>query len=93
MIITNYYRGSTDRLSGFVFDTDKKTYKEFVIPGKIWTEDKGDKICTKDGFDPPGDLQYYFRTLTEMQWKLDDVRKMGFKEDKNMILDFGIFTM
>lgn len=93
MIITNYYRGSTDKLTGFAFDTDRKTYKEFAIPGKIWTDDKGNRISPKNGFDTPGDLDYYFRTLTEMQWKLDDVRKMGFEEDKNMILDFGIFTM
>ena len=39
MKIINYYRGGTDKLSGFVYDTDTKTYKEFSIKGGLWTKD------------------------------------------------------
>lgn len=97
MIITNYYRGGTDRLSGFTFDTEMKTYKEFVIPGKLWTKEyvRRDRVMVgpMDGFDNPGDLDYYFPTLTEVHMKLNDIKRLGFKEDKDMVLDFGIFEM
>ena len=96
MLITNYYRGSTDRLSGFTFDTEMKVYKTFVIPAKEWSHewiDKNHNLMSGPlkGFTTPGDVYYYFRTKTELDEKLTQLKRLKFKEDKTMILDFGIF--
>lgn len=95
MLITNYYRGGTERLSGFTFDTEKKTYKSFVIPAKEWSHtwvDKRGNIISAplDGFTTPGDVYYYFNTKTELDEKLSAIRRLKFKEDTTMVLDFGI---
>ena len=95
MLITNYYRGGTERLSGFTFDTEKKTYKSFVIPAKEWSHtwvDKKGNIMSAalDGFTTPGDVYYYFNTKAELDEKLSAIRRLKFKEDTTMVLDFGI---
>ena len=90
MLITNYYRGGTDRVSGFVFDTEKKIYKEFVFKGKEWRDRNTYDFI--DGFKMYGDLQYFFPTLRDMEHQLVQIRVLNFKEDPSMVLDFGIFT-
>lgn len=96
MLIINYYRGGTDRLSGFIFDTEKKIYKEFCLPADTWSEE-----YTKDNtyysrpkkkFKAPGDISYYFQTKWEMESKMVEIRKLGFKKNDNMVLDFGVCT-
>ena len=90
MKISVSYRGSSDKLSGFVFDTEKKTYATFVINGKDWTRsemkktDRGVYMYSypKKGFDTPGDIHFDERTLA-------DVEKLGFKETDDAI-GFGI---
>ena len=91
MFITNYYRGSTNKLTGFTFDTERKKYKEFVLAPKDWTNTIDYYSIKKDGFEMPGDLSYYFPTKSEMSGKLEQLKQLGFVEDQNMILDFGIF--
>ena len=69
MRIINYYRGSTDKLSGFVYDTDAKTYKEFAIAGKDWTEEyvKNNTYYSrhKKNFKIPADIDYFFPTKSK----------------------------
>lgn len=99
MIICNYYRGNTDRLTGFIFDTEKKTYKKFLIKGSDWTEtyyrkDRKSWFSTcLDGFKIPADISYYFVTLTECESKLGEIKKLGFIEDNDITLDFNIFKL
>ena len=97
MKIINYYRGSTDRLSGFVYDTDNNTYKEFTLAGNVWTEEikKGNNIysVSKKAFKLPADIDYFFPTKSDMSTKLTDIKNLGFTEDAGMILDFGVCTI
>ena len=94
MLITNYYRGGTDLLTGFTFDTDQKTYKTFTLVPQEWAHAWVDGSHIKSGplqgFKAPGDLAYYFQTKHEMASKLNQIITLGFKEDLNMSLDFGI---
>ena len=94
MLICNTYWGGTDRLSGFVYDTEKKTYKEFSLAGETWAYSyiqKGNIYShCKDGFKLPADIEYAFGTKSEMKSKLFDIQQLGFKEDTNMVLDFGL---
>lgn len=97
MKISVSYRGSSDKLSGFVFDTEKKTYATFVINGKDWTRsemkktDRGVYMYSypKKGFDTPGDIHFDERTLADVEGYLYQVEKIGFKETDDAI-DFGI---
>ena len=93
MKINNYYCGSTDKVSGFLFDTEKKTYKEYELTADKWREQKGKKIVTKDGFHLPCPINYYFRTKYEMELQRDHIiENQKLKKDDKMILDFGIMT-
>ena len=94
MLITNYYRGGTERLSGFTFDTEKKTYKSFVIPAKEWShewvDNKGNVMSAPlKNFKTPGDVYYHFGTKAELDEKLSAIKRLKFKEDTTMVLDFG----
>ena len=102
MIINNYYRGATDKVSGFAYDTEAKTYKEFSIQGKDWTREavgvdefgrKRSCIMTKEGFRLAGDIACSFQTKWDMEIRLDDIKELGFTEDTAMVLDFGIFKI
>ncbi len=94
MRIINYYRGSTDKLSGFVYDTETKTYKEFAIAGKNWTEEytKNNTYYSrhKKNFKIPADIDYFFPTKTDMTHRLETIKKLKFKKDDKMVLDFGV---
>lgn len=89
MTISTYYRGGTDRVSGFIFDVESMSYKEFIFGWKMWIESG----YPKKGFKMVGDLQYHTQTFGDMIDKLEAIQNLGFIEDKNMILDFGIFVM
>ena len=97
MLINNYYRGGTDRISGFVYDTEKKTYKNYVMTSDKWTDVKitvgGKIIKTKKGFKVPVEISYYFSTKQEMEMMLNLLKTLGFREDPAINLDFGIFTL
>ena len=97
MLINNCYRGCTDRLSGFTYDTDRKTYKVYSLHGKEWTrEEKRERALwsfPKDGWREPGDINYCFPTKFDMELHLEIIKELGFAEDKEMALDFGIFKL
>ena len=97
MQILNYYRGSTDRLSGFAFDTEKKAYKEFSLSANDWVTFKRYKQHLisepKEGFKQPCDIGYFFQTRRELDEKLHDLIVLGFKEDESMVLDFGVLKI
>lgn len=38
MLITSYYRGGTDKLSGVTFNTDNKTFVLWTLPSEEWTQ-------------------------------------------------------
>ena len=90
MTICNYYRGGTDRISGFVYNTDNKTFKSFIFSASKWLNEDG---TYKFGFKTPGDIKYFFQTLRLLNDTLSELQYIGFKEDNNMPLDFGIFTL
>ena len=95
MQIFNYYRGATDKLSGFLFDTDTKKYKEVTVKNTEWSHEYKHKGATLvapiEGFTAPGDIAYFFNTKSNLDAQLDKIRKLGFTEDKNIVVDFGIF--
>lgn len=97
MTICNYYRGGTDRLTGFVFNTELKTYKRFQIKTDIWTEtyykDNVEFSRPLKEFKTPADIYYYFNTLTECFDKLNEIKELGFAEDETMKLDFGVVVL
>ena len=101
MLITNYYRGCTERLSGFVCDTEKKTYKTFSLKADEWSHEyevdkyRRGRMVKEEVSGPlpdyhnPSEISYYFNTKSEMEMKLSDYKYIGFVEDNSMILDFG----
>lgn len=95
MLIMNFYRGCTDRLSGFVYDTEKKDYKEFSLSGKEWVENymKDDYFFSraKKEYKSPADIEYGFQTKADMEIKLNEIKRLGFKQNKTMSLDFGVY--
>ena len=97
MLIANYYRGGTDRLSGFVYDTKKKTFTTYSIKGIDWVEEYQDKGCLwskpKTGWKEPADISYFFPTKSDMKECLTRIKQLGFKEDTSMVLDFGLFKL
>lgn len=92
MVITSYYRGSSDRLSGVTFDTEKKTFKTWVLKANEWCHEyrKGNTLYSKanDDFKAPGDLQYYHQYKSELDTKVVELQRLGFVEDTTMVLTF-----
>lgn len=95
MTITNFFNGRSS-IFGFTFDTDKKSYKQFKIDNCEWAESNIDVAVAhpieKQGFTIPGDIRYYIDAKYSLNARLQELRKLGFTEDKNMSLDFGLFT-
>ena len=92
MIITSYYRGSSDLLSGVTFDTEKKTFKTWVLKAVelSHTYRKGNTLYSvpNDDFEAPGDIQYYHRYKHELDTKVVELQRLGFVEDTTMVLTF-----
>ncbi len=97
MVINNYYRGTTDKLTGFVFDTESKTYKEYKLNADQWSKTvKGTReiyVVPRDSFVTPGDISYYFRTKEELKRQLEVIKSLGYKTDDGIRLDFGAFVL
>lgn len=91
MKIDNYYYGCTGKLTGFVFDTEKRTYKRYELKSKEWERDCGNKFYPQIGFHSPGDIEYYFTALWRCNDRLEEIICLGFEADETMELDFGIF--
>ena len=96
MIISNYYRGVSEKITGFVIDTENKTFKKYVLAPTEWSHEYkvGSHICSGPlpEFKNCGDIYYYFQTKTEMENWLEKYKKLGFVEDNQLSLDFGTVT-
>lgn len=97
MLICDYYRGCTDKLTGHLYDTEKKTFKKFSIKGDIWTVHYRDGLYLrskpKETFKVPADIEYYFKTQFECECKISILKTLGFIEDQTMELDFGCVVL
>ena len=90
MQILNYYCGGTGKVTGFFYDTEKKTYKSLSFNRDEWFDEKTDLI--KPEFKRPGDIEYHFPTLVDLEIQEKRLRRqVGFVEDPDMVLDFGAF--
>ena len=88
MRIAEYYRGGTDRITGHIFDTEKKTYKRFILKEADWIDKTTDRI--KKGFKFEADIEYYRATLSEVENNLSRLISLGFTADNAEKLTFGI---
>lgn len=97
MLINNYYCGCTGKVTGFVVDTAKKTFKRYSFVGdeyretKVTVDGRVHEIL-KPGYRDAGDIQYYFPTKGDMEHQLLTYMRLGFMEDDSAKLDFGIFV-
>lgn len=93
MRIAIEYRGRSDKLSGVIIETEKKTYQAFTIAGKEWTyEEVRDGYlysCPKKGFHIPCDLLFSQRTLGDVELYVRDIKNLGFRKVSEQV-DFGI---
>ena len=97
MVISISFRGSSDRLSGVIFDTDSKKFSTFVIKGGDWTVEKKvtvfrgtrEMVFPREKFKIPSDMHIDERGLYMVEDRVRTLRKLGFKEDESNI-DFGI---
>lgn len=93
MLITNYYKGSNENVTGITFDTEKKTYKNFVLKKEDWSIEDEKYINIKEGFKITGDINYYFNTKKELLELVNNLKILEFREDNEMILDFGVLKI
>ena len=89
MVISISFRGSSDRLSGVIFNTDSKKFSTFVIKGGDWTVEKKVTVFRGTKFKIPSDMHIDERGLYMVEDRVRTLRKLGFKEDESNI-DFGI---
>ena len=89
MIITNFYRGQTNKLSGFTFDTQTATYKYWEVAADKWTITAPlGHAFPKDNFALPGHLVYAYGTKYCLLNQLKKLKELGFAEDRTMKLSF-----
>lgn len=69
MEICNYFRGATDKVTGFTYDTERKTYTDFVLKSNEW-DPKTIKL--------PGDVKYFFPTLRDLKNCKKQIIQLGF---------------
>lgn len=97
MVISISFRGSSDRLSGVIFDTDSEKFSTFVIKGSDWTIEKKvtvfngtrEMVFPHEKFRIPSDMHIDERGLYMVENRVCTLRELGFKEDEKAI-DFGI---
>lgn len=93
MIISITYRGSSDKLTGILLNTESKTYQTFVIKGKDWTNEIHMKkewyTIRKKGFNIPDDLNFSQMSLGDVKTYLIDIKRLGFTKTMKKI-NFGI---
>jgi hypothetical protein len=82
-------------LSGFAFDTEKKTYKTFKIEKSLWLNMKpcSNLFAAKKNFKMPGALNYELKDIKECNSYMDELEKSGFVTDSRMALDFGTMIL
>ena len=96
MLITSYYRGGTDKLSGVTFDTDNKTFKTWSLKASEWThtyrKNNSEYSVPNANFKTPGDLSFYHVHMYELQEKINELKNLGFPEDQNLSFSFTANT-
>ncbi len=80
MKINNYYLDSTGKITGFVYDTEAKTYKDFVLEPDEWSPET---------IKLPSSMEYFFPTLGTLNACQKKLKTLGFVEDNNMQLSFA----
>lgn len=93
MLITNYYKGANNNVTGIVFDTEKKVYKNFKLKESDWADVIGDFAYIKEKFKFPSEIDYYMKTKKELDEKVYELQSIGFLEDTSIDLDFGVITL
>jgi hypothetical protein len=97
MWILNYYKNAANTLRGFVYDTNKRTYKKFCLKEPDWwdTIQTGNKTSyeIKQAFKLPCDMDYYLNKAGDLDSRFDKVAALGYTEDKAMNLDFGCIVV
>ena len=93
MLITNYYKGTNNNVTGIVFDTERKVYKNFKLKESDWADVIGAYAYIKEKFKFPSEIDYYMKTKKELDEKLYELQSIGFLEDTSIDLDFGVITL
>lgn len=91
MIITSYYRGSTDKLSGLTFDTTNRKFRIWTIKPEEWchvVDGCRSYIRKNEDFRLPGDLIFCHPYRREVTQKIQELQLLGFVEDPDMTLSF-----
>lgn len=92
MLITSYYRGATDKLSGVTFDTERHIFKTWSLKPDDWshTYKKGNSTysTTNNDFVIPGDIDFYHTQKYDLNKTIAKLKDIGFTEDTTMVLNF-----
>lgn len=92
MLITSYYRGATDKVSGVTFDTEKHTFKTWSLEPDEWshTYKKGNSVYStaNDDFAMTGDIDFYHTHKYDLNKTIEKLRTLGFTEDDTIVLNF-----
>ena len=93
MQINTYCKSRTDKITGFVFDTEECSYKTFDVNRDDWEEYSIKFGChiKKENFKMAGDIAYRMETIVEVGSQLSKIEALGYSVDDDMVLDFGIF--
>ena len=93
MQIATYCKSKTDKIKGFVFDTEECSYKMFDINSDDWKEYLNKFGChiKKENFKMAGDIVYRMDTIVDVSLQLSKIEALGYSADDTMVLDFGIF--
>ena len=76
MLITSYYRGTTDKVSGVTFDTEKHTFKTWSLEPDVWSQDGWKKnLASKYLRKPEQVIMSKFRLSTGIQHTANYRRK------------------
>ncbi|ADL36099.1 hypothetical protein bpr_II161 (plasmid) [Butyrivibrio proteoclasticus B316] len=93
MLINTYYKGATDKVTGFVYDTDRKSFKDYSFVSSEWLTIKGREEEAVENFKMCGDMCYFMPTLKVLNQQRNElVNFCSFFEAADMVLDFGAFT-
>lgn len=92
MLITSYYRGATDKVSGVTFDTEKHTFKTWLLEPDEWshTYKKGNSVYSiaNDDFAMTGDIDFYHAHKYDLNKTIEKLKALGFIEDDTIVLNF-----
>ena len=92
MLITSYYSGEPDKVSGITIDTAKHTFKTWSLEPDEWshTYKKGNSVYStaKDDFAMTGDIDFYHAHKYDLNKTIEKLKALGFIEDDTIVLNF-----